>query len=403
MTPRERNQVKRLFAKAKDLAEAEQSAYLKQACSNADIRREVRSPFAHHKTEPLLGIYSTIGNKVLGHYKIHERIAEGGMAQVYRARDDRLERWVAIKVLQPWAMAYPDARERLTKEARSASALNHPNIVTVHEIAEENGYQFIVMEYIAGKTLNRYVPPGGLPLEDALHYATQIADALATAHSAGIVHGDVKPLNIMVTDRAHLKLLDFGLAQVLTAQAREPLKQGPHERFGTKVYMAPELLRDRSRTPDRRSEIFSVGLILHETLAGQHAFGSGTPDQLVEAILRESPKALSQEVPEALADIVARCLEKDPDRRFESMHEIALALDGFMGAGRCGKPIIRQVPHRLGGQNPKPRTSPRQPGSRRWRRHLTASGIKTSAGAAKLWPSWRVSLTTTPLRPSGRR
>src|SRR4029077_16362308 len=138
--------------------------------------------------------------KVLGHYEIHERIGEGGMAIVYRARDTRLERWVAVKALQPWAMADPGARDRLTQEARSASALNHPNIITVHEITEENGVQFIVMEYIDGKTLNRCVPPEGLPIENALYFAVQIADALATAHSAGIVHGDVKPLNIMVTD-----------------------------------------------------------------------------------------------------------------------------------------------------------------------------------------------------------
>lgn len=336
VTSREWGQVKRLFAKAKDIEESQQSAYLERACRNTRIRGEVKSLLAHRKTEGILGIYSSIGNKVLGHYEIQERIGEGGTAVVYRARDIRLERWVAIKALQPWAMGNPNSRERLTKEARSVSSLNHPNIVTIHEIAEENGFHFIVMEYIDGKTLNRCVPPGGLSIEKALHFAGQIVDALATAHSAGVVHGDIKPLNIMVTDRAHLKVLDFGLAQVLTAQPTQPESQRPADRFGTKVYMAPELLRDRSRAPDRHSEMFSVGLILHEALAGQHAFGTGTPEELVAAILHESPKSLS-EVPASLADIVGRCLDKDPDRRFQSMHELSLALDGVVGSGRLGR------------------------------------------------------------------
>ena len=238
VTHREWDQVRRLFAKAKGLEGSEQSAYLEKACRNESLRREVKSLLAHDKAESLLGIYSSVGSTVLGHYEVHERIGEGGMSLVYRARDTRLKRWVAIKALQPWAMADSGSRERLAQEARSASALNHPNIVTVHEIAEENGVHFIVMEYIAGKTLNRCVPPGGLPVENAVRYAMQITDALAAAHSEGVVHGDIKPLNIMITDRGTLKLLIFGLGlRPWPSGIIEPVKPKRNPRdSGTKVY-----------------------------------------------------------------------------------------------------------------------------------------------------------------------
>jgi serine/threonine protein kinase len=327
-------QVRRLFAKARKLEEPERTAYLEKTCRNATILSEVKSLLAHDNGVSLFGHRTTIGDTVFGHYEIRERIGEGGMALVYRARDTRLQRWVAVKALHPWATGDPGARERLAHEARSASALNHPNIVTVHEIAEENGTQFIVMEYILGKTLNQCIPPAGLALDSVLHYARQIADALAVAHSTGIIHGDIKPLNIMVTERGHLKLLDFGLASIQAPAVAEPKAKALSQRFGTKVYMAPELLGDRGEVPNVRSEIFSVGLIFHEMLGGGHAFGTGTPDQLVEAILRESPKPLSEAVPAPVTDIVKRCLKKNPHRRFKSMQEIVLALDQFSGGNR---------------------------------------------------------------------
>src|SRR5436190_14946219 len=204
---------KPIFACASTLQGSAREAYLGRACRTPEIRREVESLLAaHDHPDSFFKHLATRSQTVISHYEIGERLGEGGMSLVYRAHDTRLHRWVAIKFLQFWTMADHGSRDRLFQEARSASRLNHPHIATIHEVDEQNGVGFIVMEFINGKTLNRMIPATGLPVDRALYYGAQMADALATAHSAGILHGDLKPLNVMVTEHDHIKLLDFGLA-----------------------------------------------------------------------------------------------------------------------------------------------------------------------------------------------
>jgi serine/threonine protein kinase len=242
------------------------------------------------------------------------------MGVVYKAQDLMLGRTVALKFLPPWERGNLNARERLIREARYASTVNHPNIVTVHEVKKIEGVNFIVMEYVDGRTLARLITTDGLH-KKAQDYAFQLADALATIHFAGFLHGDLKPRNIMVNREGKLKLLDFGLARALTQRRRRGDADLPH-RFGTLLYMAPELIRDRRAAPDPRSEIFSFGLILHQMLSGAHAFGQGRSNEVAAAILSDDPKALPPKVPVRLAAIVARCLQKDIEARFQSMGDV---------------------------------------------------------------------------------
>jgi len=326
----QRKTLKRIFAKATRLDQSKRQAYLERVRVDPLLREEVKSLLAQHeKAENLMGFYSSCDQKLLGHYEVLERIGEGGMASIYKARDMQLGRFVAIKVLPAWGMGNPTWRQRFKSEATRASAVNHPNIVTIHGIAEENGVDFIVMEFVDGKTLNRRIPAGGLSVEDTLNYAIPLADALVTAHEAGILHGDLKPLNLMVTDDDRIILLDFGLAQTLRskdAQVSTPKMQG---KFGTRAYMAPEQLANLGAAPDPRSEIFSFGLILFEMLCGRHAFVAFRSSDPVDAILKKNPRNLPPKVPDTLASIVYRCLEKAPDQRFQSMLDLLFELKKY--------------------------------------------------------------------------
>lgn len=278
-----------------------------------------------------LGIYSSVGGTILGPYRVLEQVGHGGMGQVYKAQDLRLDRTVALKFLPPWKRGDSNERRQLTQEAKCASALNHPNIVTVYEIAEHDGVNFIVMEYVAGDTLERLIPHVGWPVDQVLRYALEIADALAAAHAEGILHGDLKPGNIMVTRHDRIKLLDFGLARELTSWPAESSEQGIRTRLGTTIWLAPEQLAESPARLDRRSEIFSFGLILHHMLSGGHPFGPGERHDIKAAILKKDPGALA-ETPPSLAAIVGRCLEKKIDDRFPSMTEVLSALRGFSEA-----------------------------------------------------------------------
>jgi serine/threonine protein kinase len=292
----------------------------------------------HSKPDPpgslsFMNMYSSVGERLLGHYEIGESLGRGGVSEVYKARDTRLGRWVALKFLQSWAMGNPGLKERLLREAKCASILNHPNIVTLYDIAEANGVIFIVMEYVRGETLACLIPPTGLPTERSLDYALQTADALAAAEAAGILHGDLKPPNIMVTDVGRVKLLDFGLAWAMVSESK---KEDNPPAMGTTVYMAPERLRDRELPPTPPSEIFSFGLILHQLLSGGHAFDEDSRQGVLDAIQSKSARELPGEVPEALAKIVDRCLEKLPERRFQSMRDLVRALEESSGAMKHG-------------------------------------------------------------------
>jgi serine/threonine protein kinase len=219
--------------------------------------------------------------KVLAQYQISEKLGEGGMGLVWKARDTRLERFVALKTLSAEKLADPERKRRFVQEAKAASALNHPNIVHIYDIADADGVQFIAMEYVAGKTLDQLIGRKGLRLNEALKYAIQIADALAKAHSAGIIHRDLKPSNIMVTENGLVKVLDFGLAKLAETAAGEfgetatvTAPEGPHTEEGTIVgtiaYMSPE--QAEGKKVDARSDIFSFGSVLYEMVTGRRAF-----------------------------------------------------------------------------------------------------------------------------------
>jgi serine/threonine protein kinase len=206
----------------------------------------------------------------LGPYQIEVPLGAGGMGEVFRAKDLRLGRTVAIKVLPHDKVADPERKKRFLQEARAASALNHPNIVTLHDIANDNGIDYMVMEYVPGKSLDKLITPKGLPLTEVIGYTTQIASALAAAHAVGIVHRDIKPANVIVTSESQLKILDFGLAKLVEKEfAGESLTEAGTV-VGTVAYMSPE--QASARPTDHRTDIFSLGVMLYEMLAGVRPF-----------------------------------------------------------------------------------------------------------------------------------
>ena len=273
--------------------------------------------------------------QTISHYRIESKLGEGGMGVVYRAFDTHLDRLVALKVLPPEKVADPERKRRFAREAKAASALNHPNIITIHDIdtAGPKGrpVDFIVMEYVDGRSLDRLIAGGPLPLEEALGYSVQIASALAAAHAAGIVHRDVKPANIMVTGAGQIKVLDFGLAKLserVAADPSAPTQTTPARTqegviLGTVAYMSPE--QAEGKPVDARADVFSFGAVLYEMLAGQRPFRGDSNLSILTAVLHQQPaplKKLRPDVPSDLEGIVARSLEKDRDRRYPSAAEL---------------------------------------------------------------------------------
>jgi serine/threonine protein kinase len=265
----------------------------------------------------------------LSHYELLEEIGKGGMGVVYKARDTRLDRFVAVKLLPPEKMSDPDRKRRFVQEAKAASALNHPNIVTIHEIDSLDGVDFMVMEYVEGAPLDRLIPAKGLPIEQTLAYAVQIADALAAAHAAGIVHRDVKPGNIVVTPAGRVKVLDFGLAKLvertrsedMTVTAEAATRAGVI--VGTVAYASPEQIE--AKPVDERSDVFSFGAVLYEMLTGRRPFHGESQLSTMAAILRDTPQpviAVRPGLPAELSRILQRCLEKNREMRYRSGAEL---------------------------------------------------------------------------------
>ena len=266
----------------------------------------------------------------LGPYEVIALIGSGGMGEVYRARDTKLQRTVAIKVLTEQA---DDAAARLLQEARAASALNHPNVCTIHEVGEHDGQAFIVMEHVEGKPLSQLIPSDGLRPESVIRYGIQIADALAHAHEHGITHRDLKSANVVVTREGRAKVLDFGIATHLAKGDAEALTvsqdAGPEGRTlaGTLAYMAPEVLRGEGATA--RSDLWALGVLLYEMAAGQLPFAGLTRPDLVSAIIKESPAALSPKVSPGLRSIIQRCLAKELGQRYPSAAAAQAALEAI--------------------------------------------------------------------------
>jgi len=271
----------------------------------------------------------------LGPYTIQSLLGSGGMGEVYRAWDSRLNRVVAIKILPASYSADADRMQRFTQEARSAAALNHPNILSIFDIGEERGSPYIVSELLEGQTLRERIRSGPLSSRKAIDYALQVARGLAAAHGKGIVHRDLKPENLFLTNDDRVKILDFGLAKLTRpetdASADAPTVQvntEPGQVMGTVGYMSPEQVR--GKTADHRSDIFAFGSILYEMLSGQRAFQGETPADTMSAILKEEPTELSEtarNVPPALERIVRHCLEKNPAQRFQSAGDLAFNLE----------------------------------------------------------------------------
>jgi len=268
----------------------------------------------------------------LGPYEIEALLGIGGMGEVYRARDTRLQRTVAIKILAAQVSSSSDLHARFQQEAKSISGLQHPNICVLHDVGSQGGLDFMVMEYVAGNTLDQIIPIGGLPDNVAIKYGVQIANALGRAHAAGIVHRDLKPANIMVDESGLVKVLDFGLAKIAIPQPAtgnegatiEASSSSPGMIVGTLAYMSPD--QAEGKPIDPRSDVFSFGSVLYEMLTGCKAFKGDSRAALLAAVMRDDPKPVSEfkhHIPPEVRRIVSRCLKKDPTARYPSGTELA--------------------------------------------------------------------------------
>lgn len=284
-----------------------------------------------------------------GHYRIDAQLGAGAMGVVYRAYDARLHRTVAIKQLQHTSAEV--SAPKLLEEARAAATLNHPNICTIHEVAEIDGHAFIVMEYVDGKALSDLIPPHGLPVETVLEYGSQIADAVAFAHAGGIVHRDLKSSNIVITRDGRPKILDFGLALRVASKSIYELTESVAtveatnlDIAGTPHYMSPEALRGESTNP--RSDVWSLGIVLYEMATGHRPYDERTPFQLAARVLSDSPVEVPQSVPPPLAAVIKRCLAKQAERRYGQAGEVRAALEAVQLSAAGIQPAARRQPLR---------------------------------------------------------
>jgi serine/threonine-protein kinase len=284
--------------------------------------------------------------QTLGHYRIESQLGAGGMGVVYRAHDTKLERKVAIKVVGERLSSEPSARERLLREARTVSALNHPHICTVHEVGEADGQVFIVMEYVEGRPLSAALSEPR-PTEMVVRYGIQIADALAHAHERGVVHRDLKTGNVMITPEGRAKVLDFGLAKRLPTEdlAEQPTRSGDSltqasQVVGTLHYLAPEVLR--GQPADVRTDIWALGVLIYELASGTLPFKGRTRYEVTGAIQSEPPQPLPPRVPSGLQAVIQRCLAKEPGQRYQRAGEVRAALEaiqsGSFTAELAGRP-----------------------------------------------------------------
>ena len=352
--------LRQLFHGALGRPASDRDAYLKEACANdptllADVNRLFKAhdeagSFLESPVVELLPSHdlahsdqhamSLSPGARLGVYEVVSRIGIGGMGEVYRACDVRLDRPVAVKILRPEITGDQERKQRFIHEAKAASALNHPNIVTVYDIGETDGTDFIVMEFVDGKTLGELIGKKGLPADEAMRCTVQIADALGKAHAAGIVHRDIKPSNVMITHAGLAKVLDFGLAKPFAADIADLDSRSPTIALdatresmlaGTAAYMSPEQARGDRVGP--ASDVFSLGALLYEMITGRRAFARDTTVATLAAVLRDEPipiHEITADVPLDVEKFVGRCLRKDPGRRFHHMMDVKLRLEEIL-------------------------------------------------------------------------
>jgi serine/threonine protein kinase len=301
---------------------------LKPVESWANERRfaEIRSLLGRRRRTE----HSVFRPRSLSHYELLKRVGEGSRGTVYLARDRQLERFVAIKMMR--GSEDPESRKRFLREARCAAAINHPNVVTIYEIGHDRQIDFIVMEYVPGKPLDQAITKHGMPLEICLTSALQMAGALAAIHGAKMIHRDLKPSNFVITTNGIVKLLDFGLAKVMTPRRARSSSKSGSERLetregtimGTTGYMSPEQVR--GQPADRRSDVFSFGAILYEMLSGRRAFQAGSAVETMSAVLHETPRKLPARIPAPIAKTVRCALEKELGLRYPTAKELSTAL-----------------------------------------------------------------------------
>jgi serine/threonine protein kinase len=370
-------QAKEIFTEALQLSGSAQKEFLDRACGeDAALRNEVESllnsyqhaasfmevPVVESAAESLLNEASQLkpGQRIK-HYEIVEQIGEGGMGEVYLARDTILGRRVALKFLPGYLRSDPDRLRRFQQEARAASTLSHPNVCVIHEVGEtDDGHPFITMEYIEGTTLRERMGSGSIAVNEALEISVQVAEALSAAHEAGIVHRDIKPENIMIRKDGYVKVLDFGLAKL--TEHRKPagmtmstllMQSSPGAVMGTAAYMSPE--QARGVDVDARTDVWSLGVVIYEMIAGEPPFVGETPTDVVVAIVDREPAAIAEhlgDVPDELERIVRKALRKDQTLRYQFVKEMAIdlrALQKDLEIDRSNAPRSREIGSRQAG------------------------------------------------------
>jgi serine/threonine-protein kinase len=373
--------VKELFAEALERETSERPALLDQACAGDEaLRREVELLLSGHEKAgsfieaPALEVATQamaqerdrpVVGRQLSAYQILSRLGAGGMGVVYRARDTKLDRTVAIKMLPPAVASDREWMHRFVREAKSAAALNHPNVATIYEIGEADGLHFIAMEYVEGETLQARIGGQRLELAETIEIGLQVSDALDEAHTKGVTHRDIKPANIMITPRGRVKVLDFGLAkitraegQIADSQASLASMTAPGVVMGTLPYMSPEQLLGRE--VDHRTDIFSLGVVLYEMATGRLPFAGASANATMDRILHAQPEAISHingQAPVELERIVLKCLAKEREQRYQSAREVMADLSrlkegsaaGAVAAGveSASKPRARFTARRL--------------------------------------------------------
>ena len=348
-SPRDWQVIKSIFLEAIDLGPDERDALLARACGDdMGLRADVESLLAAHHDEPsFLDVAPVAGaaralktvldetgkapsrlqpGTRIGQYEVLEPLGSGGMGDVYRAHDTKLDRFVALKLVLD-SESDPTG-DRVLREGRAASALNHPNICTLYEVGEFGSRRYLAMEYIDGQSLSSAIPPEGLESPEVVNYGAQIADALNHAHERGVIHRDLKAANVVVTPARRAKVLDFGIARRLTTigvSHGTGASTDANTISGTLAYMAPERLR--GHTADARSDIWALGILLYEMASGQRPFAGDTAFEVSSAILKDSPPPLPTKVPTQLRNVILKCLQREPAHRFQQASEVVTALE----------------------------------------------------------------------------